>query len=203
MKTRIYCKWTMLLMAWMAAATAFVACEQEEEDYVSLEAFGPTPTKRGETIRFIGSNLNRVTSVVFPESIEVPPTVVSVGEITAVIPPAAVNGYITLKYPGGSVTSKSRITYADAVVFDSIYGAASPVRAGDTITVVGDNLTGVSQVVFSVDVAVDSKDFLAQSRYEIALALPANAQAGDVYLLAGAEESSHITLNVDGPSITA
>ncbi|MDR1022298.1 MAG: IPT/TIG domain-containing protein [Prevotellaceae bacterium] len=203
MKTRIYCKWIALLMVWMSAAAAFVACEQEEEDYVSLEAFGPTPLKRGETVRFIGSNLNRVTAVVFPENIEVAPTVVSSGEITAVIPAAAANGYITLRYPGGSITSKSRIAYADAVAFDSIYGAASPVRAGDTITVTGDNLTGVSQVVFSVEVAVESRDFLTQSRHEITLALPANAQTGDVYLLAGAEETSHRTLSVDGPSITA
>ncbi|MDR1341785.1 MAG: IPT/TIG domain-containing protein [Prevotellaceae bacterium] len=197
-------KYGFLLWATVAViAAAFVACEQEEEDYVSLEAFGPTPLKRGETVRFIGSNLNRVTAVVFPENIEVAPTVVSSGEITAIIPAAAANGYITLRYPGGSITSKSRIAYADAVAFDSIYGAASPVRAGDTITVTGDNLTGVSQVVFSVEVAVESRDFLTQSRHEITLALPANAQAGDVYLLAGAEETSHRTLSVDGPSITA
>jgi hypothetical protein len=193
----------MLLASLMVAMVAFTACEEEDEAFVSLDAFGPTPLLRGETIRFIGSNLNRVTSVVFPESIEVAPTVVSSGEITAVIPTAAVNGFITLRYPGGSITTKSSITYADDVALDSAWGKADPVRAGDTITIAGDNLTGVTQVVFSVDVTVESRDFISQSRYEIRLTVPNNAQTGDLYLLAGASESRHLNLNVAGPAITA
>jgi hypothetical protein len=203
MKNTIYTKCAMLLAAFMVGMATFTACEEEDDSFVSLDAFGPTPLLRGETIRFIGSNLNRVTTVVFPDNIEATPTVVSSAEITAVIPQAAVNGFITLRYPGGSITTKSRITYADEVALDSVWGKTDPVRAGDTITIAGDNLTGVTQVVFSVDVTVESRDFITQSRYEITVALPSNAQAGDVYLLAGASESSHRSLNVDGPSITS
>ena len=187
----------------MVALAAFTACEKDEDSAVTLDAFGPTPVLRGETIRFIGSNLNRVTAVVFPDNIEVAPAVASPGEITAVVPQDALNGFIILRYPGGSITAKSRITYADDVALDTVWGKANPVRAGDTITIAGDNLTGVTQVVFSVDVAVESRDFITQSRYEITLTLPANAQAGDVYLLAGAAESRHVSLSVDGPSITS
>ena len=203
MKKTVYSRCAALTAAVVVAMAAFTACEKEEDSAVLLETFGPTPVLRGETIRFVGSNLSKVTAVVFPENIEVAPAVVSSGEITAVIPQDAVNGFVTLRYPGGSITTKSRIVYADDVVLDTVRGATDPVRAGDTITIAGDNLTGVTQVVFSVDVAVESRDFITQSRYEITLALPNNAQTGDVYLLAGAAESRHVNLNVDGPSITS
>ncbi|MDR3188792.1 MAG: IPT/TIG domain-containing protein [Prevotellaceae bacterium] len=202
MKQKKYIKCAMLLAVFMVAIAAFTACDKEEDNAVLLESFGPTPLLRGETVRFIGSNLNRVTAVVFPTSIEVAPTVVSSSEITAVIPSDAEDGYITLSYPGGSIITKSRITYADGIALDTVAGKADPVRAGDTITITGDNLTSVTQVVFSVDVAVESKNFLTQSRHEITLTLPENAQTGDVYLLAGASESKHKSLNVAGLSIT-
>jgi hypothetical protein len=203
MKKTIYTKWNVLLAACIMAMATFAACEKEEDSAVALDSFGPTPVLRGETIRFIGSNLDKVTAVIFPDNIEVAPTKVSAGEITAVIPADAVNGYITLRYPGGSIITKSQITYADAVTFTAVEGDTDPVRAGDVITIKGDNLTGVTQVVFSVDVTVERRDFLTQDRYEITLTLPANAQTGDVYLLAGASETPHLNLNVDGPSIIA
>jgi hypothetical protein len=203
MKKTIYTKWNVLLAACIMAMATFAACEKEEDSAVALDSFGPTPVLRGETIRFIGSNLDKVTAVIFPDNIEVAPTKISTGEITAVIPQAAVNGYITLHYPGGSIITKSQITYADAVTFTAVAGETDPVRAGDVITITGDNLTGVTQVVFSVDVTVERRDFLTQDRYGITLTLPANAQTGDVYLLAGAFETPHLNLDINGPSITS
>jgi hypothetical protein len=203
MKKIIYIKCAMLLAAFIMAAVTFVACEKEENSAVQLDAFGPTPLRRGELVHFMGSNLDKVTAVVFPQSIEVAPTVVSSSEITAVIPAEAEDGHITLRYPGGSLSTKSRITYADAIAYTAITGKTEPVRAGDTITISGDNLTSVTQVVFSVDVAVESKDFLTQERYQITLTVPNNAQTGDVYLLAGATESEHKHLAIAGLAITS
>ena len=50
------------------------SCSNDDDNgsgAVVLEAFGPSPALRGSELTFIGKNLDKVTSVILPEGIEV------------------------------------------------------------------------------------------------------------------------------------
>jgi hypothetical protein len=188
----------------------FTSCENEDLNTdqfagknVTIRAWGPNPLLRGDTIRFIGTNLNNVTEVIFPENLSVTPIKISNTELRAAAPATAIDGYITLVYPGGKVTTQTQITYADSVVYMEIESEHIPAIAGDTITITGDNFTSVTKVVFFDDVQVLASNFLEQTRYQIKLLLPDEAQTGEVYLLNGEISTYPTTLEITTPSITA
>ena len=93
---------------------------------------------------------------------------------------------MTLKHAKGSITTKTPISFTEPISIESI----SPLEArpGDEITIAGDYLNLIHEVIFSKDVAVSEDDFLAQSRSEIKLVVPAEAQSGKIILSDAAEE---------------
>jgi hypothetical protein len=194
----------------VAGGLTVASCENSEElstnqlagKEVTIRAWGPTPLLRGDTIRFIGANLDRVTEVIFPENLSVAPIKVSGIELRAAAPPAAVDGYVDLIYPEGKVTTKTQITYADSVVYLGVRSEHTPAVAGDTVTITGDNLTSVTKAVFTSDVQVLAADFLEQTRYQIKLFLPDEAQTGEMYLLDGEAATYPVPLEVAAPSVT-
>ena len=61
------------LMCALLAGTMFTSCKKEEGDngLTVLNSFGPMPVARGAELRFIGENLDKVTSIVLPGNIEI------------------------------------------------------------------------------------------------------------------------------------
>src|SRR5690349_22692385 len=71
-----YMSMKFLLSLQVAAFLALaISCDNDDKDdagaQVVLKSFGPAVLRGGE-LKFIGVNLNRVTAIVLPESVEIP-----------------------------------------------------------------------------------------------------------------------------------
>lgn len=169
---------------------AFAGCSQEElstdqysDDSVTFAAFAPNPVARGGALRIVGSNLQRVTEVHIPgvepiTDIEV----VSEGrqsEIRVIVPVDGPEvGPVSIIADGQTYKSLVDLTYSEPIIFDGF----SPAEAmpGDIITIKGDYMNNIREVVFSNGVYVT--EFESQSRYELKVAVPAQAVTGKIII---------------------
>jgi len=166
----------------------FNACKTDEVDLstVKLAAFGPSPALRGAEVKFIGTNMDKVTAVVLPGNMEI--TDISKNgttEISIIIPQNATPGIIILKTPQGNIETKTPLTFSEPILIET-YSPAT-VKAGDKFTINGDYLNLIAQVIFADGVVVDSADFVSQSRKKIEVNVPIEAQTGKVSVSNGAE----------------
>ena len=183
--------------------------DQYSSEAVILQAYGPQPVVRGGILRFVGSNLDKVASVTIPaDNVITDIEVVSSGkhsEIRVTVPKETAEvGYpvLTLK-DGKTITGKTLLEYSEPITFDSF----SPAEAlpGAEITIEGDYLNLIHEVVFADNVKVSEKDFTTHTRYKIAVKVPETARTGKLGLgtvdeLAAAgeenEEALLATLNI-------
>jgi hypothetical protein len=180
-------------------------CQKEKNTVPMLEAFGPCPILRGTSITFIGENLDKVTSVTFPDGIEVSDlTKEGTTKLSATVPQEAAVGKMTLNYEGGSITSVSNISYSEPYSISSISPTDNTIREGDVVTIDGDYLNNIVAVVFMSSAKVDSADFISQSRSEITLAVPKEAQNGKIKVVDASENElySDQELTIAQPAIT-
>ena len=94
-----------------AIAPIFSSCQDDTYDTqqysggVNLNVWGPRPVARGGELRFLGSGMNRITSITLPGSGEVTDIkVISDEEIRITVPQTAEPGKVTLHYSGGEIT---------------------------------------------------------------------------------------------------
>lgn len=178
-----------LLAYLILSGIGMTACKKDEQtsvNTVQLEVFGPSPVLRGGEIKFIGKNLNKVTSIVLAEGQEITEiTVVSPEEIWITIPQSAEPGHLTLKYAGGEIRTKTPLTFSEPISIDEV----SPLnaKAGDVLTIEGEYLNLIAQVIFTQDAAVDSMEFVSHSREKIEVIVPRSAQSGKISISNGAE----------------
>ncbi len=180
----------MLLVVF--ASLGFTACGDDDLDAnqytggIALNAYGPNPVTRGGTLRFVGSNLDQISYISIPgvEAItnyEVKRSGVP-SEIWVTVPKEGPEpGYVTLTANDGTVlTTEQEVTYTEGVEFESF----SPVSVmpGDVLTIEGEYLNLVEMVEFADEVYVGAEDFLSQSRHEITVTVPSDAQTGRVVL---------------------
>lgn len=199
-----------------------VACDDDElstdqyTDGISLSSFGPSPIVRGGVLRFYGSNLDEIVKVVIPGVDAITDiTVVASGkhsEIRVTVPVDGPEvGYVQLiASDGTTLTTASELTYTETIVFSSF--SPSTADPGDVITIEGDYLNLIAEVIFSDGVIVTSDNFASQSRYTITVAVPNEAQSGVVTLADGdstdeenvanlIESENELTVNV--PKVTS
>lgn len=173
-------------MAMLVLATGFLsACSDDDDDNQSgaviLESFGPSPALRGGQLTFVGQNLDKVTSVVLPNDIEIKNIEVITRErIKITIPQDAKVGYIKLIAPGVELSSKTVLAYKEPISISSI--APSPVKAGQKVTIQGEYLNLIERVIFNGNVEVKSEDFITWERAKIELLLPREAKSGTITL---------------------
>jgi len=144
--------WALLIATLCVVSTGLLvtSCEgkEEEDTKVVLQSFGPMPIARGAELKFIGLNLDKVTSVVLPNDITITtftkkePTL-----LTLTVPQEAMPGYVTLKTPDGDITTKTTIGFSEPISIASFTPAT--VKAGDVLTITGDYLNLVSEVILS------------------------------------------------------
>ncbi|MBR5754165.1 MAG: hypothetical protein IKX83_06750, partial [Clostridia bacterium] len=162
-----------------------LSTDQYDAALVTLNAYGPQPVVRGGTLRFVGSNLDKVVSVTIPGVAPLTPEVITSGthsEIRVTVPKDGPEpGYPVLTLSDGStLTGKTIITYSEPITISEISPAS--VYPGDVVTIKGDYLNLVHEVVFTKGVTVSETNFKSQGRYEISLVVPAEAQTGVVSL---------------------
>src|ERR1035437_10437474 len=88
------------------------SCKQDEVvSTPTLSVFGPSPALRGGVVKFVGTNLDKVTSIMLPNNIEVKDiTKTSATEISITIPQETKPGLIILKSASGDITTKTPLT---------------------------------------------------------------------------------------------
>lgn len=182
----------MLLLAALCLVSTsllFTSCEGEEEEdtKVALYSFGPMPIARGAELKFIGANMDKVTSVVLPNNITITTfTTRTPGLLTLTVPQDAMPGFVVLKTPDGDITTKTEIGYSEPI---SIAGfTPATVKAGDELTITGDYLNLVGEVILTDRVTVTEDHFTSHSRTEIRLVIPAEAQTGKIAVSNAEEE---------------
>lgn len=173
---------------------AFTSCDDDDDDFsteqyvggVSLNVFGPCPVARGGELRFLGSGMKHIQSISLPGSGDITDIkVISDNEIRITVPQDAMPGYVVLHSSKGDITTKTLLSFTEPISLDKV--SPLTVKAGDVLTLTGDYLNLISEVIFADDVAVSEEEFTSHSRYEIKLPVPAEAQSGKIILSDGAE----------------
>lgn len=171
----------------------FTACNDDDDvdtnqftGGVKLNVFGPSPVARGGELRFIGSGMNQIQGVTIPGCDEIVDIkVVSPEEIRVTVPQTAEPGLVTLRYANGKITTKTLLTYTEPISIEDF--SPKTVKAGQELTVSGEYLNLINEVIFAEDVVVPAKEFVAQSRSEIKVVVPVEAQSGKFIISDGAE----------------
>ena len=212
---------SVLAMAALVAATGFTSCSEDDLDTnqygkggVNILAFGPMPVTRGATIRLTGTQLNNVKEVLFPEGNQklTPSTtfinadfqVKNSQEMDVTIPDQSVPGKLCLvTNSGDTIVSASSVTFAEEIKVSSFTPAS--VHPGDVVTIKGEYVWNIGQVVFFDHVTVEAADFLKNTRNEIQVRVPAEAKSGEMAFndgSDGAENEAMGNLAVDFISVT-
>lgn len=199
-------------MAALVLAAGFTSCSEDQLDTnqynksgVNILAFGPMPITRGATMRLTGTQLNHVKEVLFPEGNQklTPSTTYISGEftlqsseeMTVTIPDQCVPGKLRLvTNDGQTIESASNITFAEEIKASSI--TPNPIHPGEVVSIKGDYVWNIGQVVFFDHVTVDAEDFLLNTRSEIQVIVPAEAKTGDVAYNDGSDGAENISIGI-------
>lgn len=165
--------------------------EQFSDSQVKMLGFAPNPVARGGALRIVGSNLQKVQQVEIPgvepiTEIEV----ISEGKVSEIRVIVPVNGPevgpVSIVAGDTRLTSMTDLEYSEPIVFDGF----SPESAmpGDVITVKGDYMNNIRQVIFEGGEAVT--EFESQSRYELKVKVPSSATTGKI-ILGDVDESNN------------
>ena len=203
--------WMMCLM--LFSCLTFTACDNgDDEDTnqykggISLNVFGPSHVSRGGVLRFLGSGMDKVTAVAIPGCDDITDIeVVSDTEIRVTVPQTAQPGLVVLKTPKGDITTKTELTFTEPIALEAF--APAEVKPGSELTITGEYLNLIKEVIFADEVTVPADEFVSQSRQEIKVIVPDSAQTGKFILSDGAEIPNWIysegELEVTLPSVEA
>ncbi|MDA3878807.1 MAG: IPT/TIG domain-containing protein [Prolixibacteraceae bacterium] len=191
-RNKLMALWMMCLI--LISSITFTACNEDEEldtnqmgsSEVTLKSFGPSPAMRGGELRFIGTNLDKVQSIDIPGAEGITEiTKVSKYEIRIAIPQSAEPGYVTLNTAADKITSLTPIGYSEPITISGF--SPKSAKAGATIKIEGDYLNIVEEVIFADGVHVLKADFVSQSREELEVKIPSEAQTGKIIVSDGAD----------------
>ena len=201
----------LIKYAWICVLALIVsvsACDDDSEangGQVELLSFGPSGVKHGETIQFIGNNLNKVTAIVLSPNVEIPAsafTSQSAGKIEIVVPEETESGKVILKTPDGDIESKTILNLEVTVEVTSI--SPMSVKPGNTITISGSMVNWIEEVVFNDEVSVT--EFESASVNELVITVPFEAETGTLTFITGGTEpvvlETEEELEVIVPTIT-
>src|SRR5687768_7534447 len=111
--TRIFNIKLLYLFCTVLFAGLFASCEKKEDEstMVELLSFGPTGAQHGDTLRFIGNNLHRVTEIQLTGATVAQSAFIKHEreEIQIIIPAETVKGTVKLITPEGEIISKTSL----------------------------------------------------------------------------------------------
>lgn len=179
---------TGIMACMLLGGLVFTSCDKDDAEVttVQLKVFGPSPALRGGELKFVGVNLDKVTTVVLQPNIQVSDFVSKKSdEIVITIPQEATPGKVTLKTSQGDISTITPLTFTEPISIASFSPATA--KAGDVVTINGDYLNLIAEVIFTEGVVVKKSDFISQSRKKIEVKVPVAAQSGKMVVSNGAE----------------
>ncbi|WP_373494019.1 hypothetical protein [Aquiflexum sp.] len=189
---------TIVLMSLLSMSLIVLNSCKEEEDInfgaVELLSFGPAGVQHGEIIKFIGRNMDKVSSIVLPDNVEVSSTqfvTKSKELIEIIVPNEAVAGKVTLKTSQGTIESKTIISFDVPVVITEVPTVAKP---GTNIIIKGEFLNWVNEIKFYEELVVD--EFVSKTLNELVVKVPMNAQTGKLVFSSGGTQP--MTIDSEG-----
>ena len=179
----------------LCSFVGLVSCSPEElstdqfsDDTVVFSGFAPNPIVRGAELRIVGSNLDKIVEVQIPGAEPITEIeVVSTGRVSEirVVTPAAgaedapVTGPVVIvDNAGNTYESKTELSFTEGIVLESFTPATA--MPGDVVTVKGDYLYNVQQIVLNNGVYVTGDQITEKSRRELKFIVPSNAVTGPV-----------------------
>ena len=210
MKQLLNIKLSLLLALFVVAGT-WISCDKDDEDdngsnstKTELINFGPTGAQHGDTVRFWGNNMDKVTEIDFSGGAKVMANEFkkqTKNEILLIVPDLAQEGLVTVKSPTGDVVSKTRFNLDVLPIISTITKESRP---GDNVTIKGKYLDWVSGVTFANDKPATT--IVSKKLDELVVKVPMDAQTGRLILFYGGTKSSQMetdTVKVTLPGITS
>lgn len=201
----------LLALVGFVFVVAIVSCNKNDskpnDGKAALYSFGPTGTKIGDTIRFIGVNLDQVSAIKFTgiNAIVDKSNFKSQAKelVEVLVPPSAEKGNVVLRLSSGdSIVTKTQLNLG---VLSTVSSITAQARPGQNITITGTFLNWVDRITFSKDKLVTT--FVNQSQTQIVVKIPDDAQTGPLVLHYGGTDSADFetkdTLKVNLPVSTS
>jgi hypothetical protein len=158
----------ILLASFPACDTTSDQAADVSETYIKMVY--PEKVVVGQTIYIIGNNFNDVTEIVLPDNIVVANFErIGFNQLSVVAPAGLKDGFVTLKAGGIEYKSPNEIkavTPSLSVIFPA------DVKTGEEVTIKGENLLEIQQVIFPDNVVVDALHFKRKSDTEIIVVVP-------------------------------
>lgn len=208
-----------IIIAFIAiVALSFSACKErgldtnQYGDKVSLNAFGPCPVLRGDTIIVMGAHMDQVSQVLFPIANEDVPGYLAIEKSSFIasgkpaeefyikVPENAISSKIALVADKDTIWSSTVVSYVEAVEIKGIK-PETPVTAGDIVTIEGEFMWNITSVTFAGGVTIEAADFVKVGRKYVQVTVPIEAVSGKVTLLAGEDEFEAGELEIHNISI--
>ena len=201
-----------ICLSLLLAVAVLVSCKKENDlannGEVQLLSFGPTGAKHGDTLRFIGMNLDKVTAIQFAGNnamVEQKDFKQQTPElILLLVPTSAERGNVTLKTPGGDVVSKTQFNL-NVKTAATVATMTRTARPGENITITGDYLNWVKRITFNRNLAETT--FVSKSQTQLVVRVPEQAQTGPLVLTFSGTDSLDLTttdtLYVKVPMVTS
>lgn len=209
MKKIIFNLQLLLLICVVLSLGLVTSCKNDEPasagSKVELLSFGPTGSQLGDTISFIGKNLNLVTKIQFAGDSVLKASFISQSSllIKVIVPNYVTKGFVKLIAPKDTILTK---TMFDLLVAVTITSFNDSIRPGDNLTITGQYVNWVTEVWFSKNLVVRDSNFVSKSLNQIVIKVPKTAQTGPLVINTGGTKPLSITpdkaLKVILPSIS-
>lgn len=164
----------ILLVSFSACDTGSDQTTDATETYIKLVY--PEKVVAGQTIFITGNNFNDVTEIVLPDNIVIKDFErTGFNQLSVVAPAGLKSGFVTLRAGGKEYKSPKEIQ-AVTPSFSVVFPTA--VKTGEEVTIKGENLLEIQQVIFPDNVVVDAMHFKRKSDTEIIIVVPAGTIDG-------------------------
>ena len=199
-----------LIFIFLSLLVLLIACSDETSQAASsneltIKMVQPVNVVTGQKVYITGSNFAEVKEIIFPDNISITNFErVGFNQLSVIVPAGIQNGIIHLKKGDGKVYESPNEIFAVSPKFKMLFPVE--IKTGEVLTIQGENLLEITQVIFPDNIAVDAMLFNRKSNTEIKVIVPKGTVNGSgmvkMVSLSGEEmNSSNITIEVadDGP----